>query len=399
MSNFDDRCLWKRFFAYTIDVLIFTLPFFLLVYLPKLKGYYSDLTFGLVTIIVYYILFPVFILFKDTLFPGQSIGKFIFKIQIVDKNKKPVSLGKSIFRNVSILVPLLNLVEFVAFFTKRRIGDRWAKTYVIKIKKKPFEWTKNLIIFTIILSFLVLIYISIFTFGYSSHGQSFNSYVILSPSEPISKQELTLSRNAIETRLHLYGFSRSKVIIENSNILVEIHDSEINTFDVNILTEMGKFEAKVGDTVVFKGGDDITYVCRNAQCSGIDSQRDCTGISNNETVCSFRFDITVSPESAQRLANATRELNILYPEKGRDGYLSENITLFLDDEMVDELRIGSELKGNAVTDISISGSGSGENQETATIDALNNMKKLQTVLVTGSLPVKFEITDTNIQLN
>jgi len=62
---------------------------------------------------------------------------------------------------------------------------------------------------------------------------------------------------------------------------------------------------------------------------------------------------------------------------------------------VDELQIGSELKGSAVTQIAISGSGQGGTQQEAVDDALTNMRRLQTVLTTGSLPVKLEIVKTD----
>ena len=58
---------------------------------------------------------------------------------------------------------------------------------------------------------------------------------------------------------------------------------------------------------------------------------------------------------------------------------------------MDELSIGAELKGSTTTDIQISGSGIGSTQQEALINALNNMKRLQTVLITGSLPVKLDI--------
>jgi len=49
------------------------------------------------------------------------------------------------------------------------------------------------------------------------------------------------------------------------------------------------------------------------------------------------------------------------------------------------------LKGQAATDISISGPGFGADRDLAVKDATQNMKKLQTVLITGSLPTKLNI--------
>ena len=67
--------------------------------------------------------------------------------------------------------------------------------------------------------------------------------------------------------------------------------------------------------------------------------------------------------------------------------------LYLDDKEVDRLNIAEDLRGRAVTDISISGSGSGKTQQDAVTNALENMKRLQTILITGSLPVKLNIVD------
>ena len=160
-----------------------------------------------------------------------------------------------------------------------------------------------------------------------------------------------------------------------------------------LLAKQGKFEAKIGNETVFLGGRDITYVCRTAQCSGIDPQYGCRQFSDGYN-CRFRFSITLSPEAAQRQANITRNLNVVSEGLG-EGYLSQNLDLYLDDVLVDTLRIGAELKGNPVTDISISGSGVGRNRQEALTDTQLNMKRLQTVLITGSLPVKLNIIKTD----
>ena len=89
----------------------------------------------------------------------------------------------------------------------------------------------------------------------------------------------------------------------------------------------------------------------------------------------------------------TKDLEVI--TEGSEQYLSKKIELYLDNSLVDELNIGSDLKGRAVTDISISGSGSGNTREEATFDSLKNMKRLQTILITGSLPVKLNIVQTD----
>ena len=67
------------------------------------------------------------------------------------------------------------------------------------------------------------------------------------------------------------------------------------------------------------------------------------------------------------------------------------IDLYLDDKLVDSLNIGADLKGQPITQISISGPGYGATEKDAYDDALKNMNSLQTTLITGSLPFKLEI--------
>jgi len=224
--------------------------------------------------------------------------------------------------------------------------------------------------------------------------------VLLSPKEEVSSEDLDLIMENIRQRLNVYGVSDVAVkstqdFTGETYIVVEIAGASKEEV-ADLLAKQGKFEAKVGDLVVFKGGSDIKYVCRNAQCSGIDPRVGCREISAGEHVCSFRFSISISPEAAKKQADATRNLDVVYDGgAGSTGYLSQNITLFLDDDLVDSLRIGADLKGNAITDISISGSGNGATRQAAATDALANMKKLQTVMVTGSLPVELEIIQTD----
>jgi preprotein translocase subunit SecD len=106
-------------------------------------------------------------------------------------------------------------------------------------------------------------------------------------------------------------------------------------------------------------------------------------------VCRFRFSIALSPAAAQRQADITKSLTVMI--ESDQNYLSSPMDLYLDSQLVDTLRIGAELKGNPVAEISISGSGTGLTQQSAMADSLNNMKRLQAILATGSLPVQLTI--------
>ena len=219
--------------------------------------------------------------------------------------------------------------------------------------------------------------------------------VLLEPEEKISTDDMEIVLSNIKQRLNIYGLSDIVVrtisdLSGNQYILIEIagaNEEEVK----ELVAKQGKFEAKIKNDVVFKGGNDITYICRSSDCSGIDPNS--YGQSNGQWFCRFRFSISLSPEAAQRQADLTENLDII--TDGGDDYLNETLDLYLDNQNVDSLNIGSELKGRAITDIQISGSGSGATEQEALSESLKNMKRLQTILITGSLPVKLNVVETD----
>jgi preprotein translocase subunit SecD len=218
--------------------------------------------------------------------------------------------------------------------------------------------------------------------------------VLLKPAEAVSQDDLSTTVDTLKERLNIYGLSDVTVrtasdLAGEEYILIEIAgvtEDEVR----DLLGKQGKFEAKIGNETVFYGGKkDITYVCRSAQCSGIDPNRGCFQVSEGYG-CAFFFSITLSQEAAERQAALTSKLSVVNDQSG-ENYLSDDIVLFLDDKEVDRLKIGADLKGRATTDIQISGSGSALTQQQAMATTLQNMKRLQTIIITGSLPIKLEI--------
>ena len=170
----------------------------------------------------------------------------------------------------------------------------------------------------------------------------------------------------------------------NNFMLIEIAGATPTDIE-DLVSKQGKFEARIGNDTVFIGGEkDITYVARTGEQSGIYT---CDTYSGEE-VCSFRFAITLSEQAAKLQASIT---NNLTTDPTNPEYLSKKLDLYLDDNLVDSLSISKDLKGRETTQISIQGSGKGATREEAYNDAVNNMKKLQTILITGSLPFKLEI--------
>src|SRR3989344_149780 len=192
-------------------------------------------------------------------------------------------------------------------------------------------------------------------------------------------------------RFNVYGLSditlRSvKDLTGNNYMLVEIAGATPTDIK-ELVGKQGKFEAKIGNEIVFIGGEkDIASVCRNdASCAGIES---CFAVQGGEA-CRFRFVIYLSEEAAKKHAAVTSELGTNVTEQGR--YLDKKLDLYLDDVLVDSLFISEDLKGRETTQIQIQGSGFGATRQEALDDAKKNMQKLQTILITGSLPYKLEI--------
>jgi preprotein translocase subunit SecD len=223
--------------------------------------------------------------------------------------------------------------------------------------------------------------------------------VLLQPETKLNPSDLGSLIDNMKERLNVYGLSDIVIrdagdLSGNQYIVVEIAGATEEEIK-DLLARQGKFEARIGNSTVFRGGQDIVYVARSANEAGIDPVSGCSP-SGGQWFCRFRFSITLTQQAAQKQADATRDLELVFDsDSGRSDYLSEPLELFLDDHKVDELNIGADLKGQAVTQIAISGSGVGANQQEAVFNSLQNMKRLQTILITGSLPVKLNIVKTD----
>jgi preprotein translocase subunit SecD len=216
---------------------------------------------------------------------------------------------------------------------------------------------------------------------------------LVKPERKLSSAEMSDLIQVTQTRLNTYGVADIAVrsasdLSGNDYMVVEVAGVSPKELE-DLIGQQGKFEAKIGNETVFIGGKKhITSVCRtDATCSGI---RSCDQGSNGGYYCSFEFVIYLSEEAAQRQADVTSKLSENLTASG-DRILSLPLDLVLDDKIVDSLQIDSDLKGKVTTNILIRGPGSGATQADAYQNAEANMKKLQTVLITGSLPFKLEI--------
>ena len=191
-------------------------------------------------------------------------------------------------------------------------------------------------------------------------------------------------------RFNVYGISDINIrpvsdLSGNHFMSIEIAGATPSDLE-KLISEQGEFEAKIGDEVVFVGGEkDITSVVRSGQNSGIYS----CDQSQQGYFCNFRFVVYLSEAAAERHAEITDKLDVNSSTEGN--YLSKKLDLYLDGKLVNSLQIGESLKGIVTTQIQVSGSGSGATRDEAIKSAEEEMKQLQTVMITGSLPFKLEI--------
>jgi len=217
--------------------------------------------------------------------------------------------------------------------------------------------------------------------------------LVKAENKKLSAEEVNDLVDITRNRLNEFGLTDLTVrpvsdLEGNHFMLIEIAGATPNDLE-EMLSQQGKFEAKIVNETVFIGGErDIASVCRNdATCAIIEG---CQQSSDGNYYCNFRFSVYLSEAAAERHAEITDTLEVNSTAQGN--YLSEKLDLYVDDNLIDSLLIGESLKGRVTTQISISGSGSGETQDVAYDNAQKEMHKLQTILITGSLPYKLEIT-------
>jgi len=214
--------------------------------------------------------------------------------------------------------------------------------------------------------------------------------MVKAEEKKLSSVEIQNLIDITKNRLNEFGLTDLKVrrvsdLEGNYFMLVEIAGATPQDLEI-LIAQQGKFEAKIGNETVFIGGErDIASVCRgDPTCARIDKPQQIQG----GYVTQFSFGITLSADAAKRHAEITEalEINTTNPE-----YLSKPLDLYLDNKLVDSLLISKGLQGRVTTQISVSGSGTGETQEESYKTAEAEMHKLQTLLITGSLPFKLEI--------
>jgi len=118
----------KRILAFLIDHIIICFAFVMLGMVQVFVKTDFELFWKLYYIFLLAFMFSYF--FKDVI-NGQSIGKRIMKIKVVDLNGNKPSLFNLIIRNITILI--WPVEALLVLLDKERLGDRLAKTKIVCI--------------------------------------------------------------------------------------------------------------------------------------------------------------------------------------------------------------------------------------------------------------------------
>ncbi|WP_051945910.1 RDD family protein [Verrucomicrobium sp. BvORR106] len=133
-AAFEFASLWERLAAHLIDGVIMIAIFLAFMFLFTQLGSYSPLPEN-AALVGTMVLAVGYRLFGDALMGGRAIGKRRMGIKVVDATtRKACAFWQGALRNVLFFIPLLNLLDllFLLLGRQERLGDRLARTYVIR---------------------------------------------------------------------------------------------------------------------------------------------------------------------------------------------------------------------------------------------------------------------------
>ncbi len=145
-NEMDYQGIGIRLVAQIVDGIIFFFIFIIVGYfVASIKGGLTPSGFELHGIpalisnsISFGIMFAYFIILEGVF--GQTLGKKLCKIKVVKEDGTPCDLYASFIRNIlrivdAIAVYLVGAILIARSDKKQRLGDRVAKTIVVKVKK------------------------------------------------------------------------------------------------------------------------------------------------------------------------------------------------------------------------------------------------------------------------
>lgn len=142
----------NRLYALTIDLVIaftlsFSLSFIHIAFFETIVKY--DYRIGLTLLLSFFIC-------KDSVL-GQSIGKRIYTLKVVDFESRNLTTIKLIIRNLFVFLAPIELLLLIYY--DKRIGDSFVKSNVVKVVKTEKVSINSILIYfiSLILTYIIII--------------------------------------------------------------------------------------------------------------------------------------------------------------------------------------------------------------------------------------------------
>ncbi|ADL58834.1 preprotein translocase subunit SecD [Methanothermobacter marburgensis] len=182
------------------------------------------------------------------------------------------------------------------------------------------------------------------------------SLIQIKLEKPVDAATMNTVTSVLDKRLNIFGVKDVKVRASgDQNVIVEIAGVQPDQV-ADIVGKPGKFEARIGNETVLTGADIVSVQAPI--------------ITANEWEVPFKL----STAGAQRFAEAAR------------GKAGQPVNMYLDDRLITSPEISPEVAtGKPTTDVSITGA------ENSKEEAEAQAKEIETLLKSGSLPVKVKI--------
>ena len=261
--------------------------------------------------------------------------------------------------------------------------------------------------------------------------------ILLKPKENATRDMIEQIKTTLETRANIYGLKEMRFypVGGGDEWYIQIEAAGVGSDIVdNLLSRQGKFEAKIIKPVGLESGKGVLQLGTetwdvsveenglavagevlqpNGTITLSDIELQYINVSNDRAiflalvytgkdielvytdpqhssimprggVYQFYFAVLVSQEGAQKFADVTSGIPRYLDIQSGEEYLESEILLFIDEQLVSNLRISAALGGQLVQTPSIQGSR--EEYE----DALQEKMRLQTILRSGALPTTLE---------
>lgn len=212
------------------------------------------------------------------------------------------------------------------------------------------------------------------------------SRLILKTQETLSQSDFDLLVDTLQSRLDVYGASGTRVnklddaFSDDQYIIIESISSNKNDI-FELVQRQGEFQAIIENTTVFTG-ENVVRVYNDPQHASLQG---CSGQIGNY-VCSFSFSVQIDSEGTDQFFDKTKTLQVI------GSRLSEEVRFVLDGNNITSLSIAASFKYQKVSQPQITVSGDPSATEAAAIaSAQREMKFLQTILSTQSLPTELDV--------